>query len=223
MSDRKLVVNIEGSDHEESNGEDVEVLRAEMTSIRSDLSSTALSRDDGVEITAAPLTGTSTQSAARINVYDNIPFAGGDGDYSVLSVLFGAHSIGEGIFGFLNMKDSNKVCVQCVECCKAVKDFPWMDTMTRIRCSVKAWGAAFPCARAVNVLWRQDMVDSDFVHIRGDARVRLHTVIISRCSRVTDAAFVHLRGIHTLNMKFCSRFTDASFVRHELLQSGNDN
>ena len=55
------------------------------------------------KIIAAALSGASTQYPPRINVYENIPFAGGDGDYSILSVLFGAHSTGEGIFGFLNM------------------------------------------------------------------------------------------------------------------------
>ena len=156
--------------------------------------------------------GASVQSAVRINVYENIPFAGGDGDYSILSVLFGAHSIGEGIFGFLNMIDSNKVRVQCVECRQAVKDFQWMDAESRIKGSVKAWRAAFPVARAVNISHRNDIVDADFVHIRGDARVRLHTVDVAGCQRVTDAAFVYLRGIHTLDMSYCRRITDAAFV-----------
>ena len=39
MSDHNIVVNIEGSDHDESIGEEVEALHAEMTSIHSDLSS----------------------------------------------------------------------------------------------------------------------------------------------------------------------------------------
>ena len=39
---------------------------------------------------------------------ENIPFAGGDGTHLILSVLFGAHSIGEGIFGFLTMIDSKQ-------------------------------------------------------------------------------------------------------------------
>ena len=171
-------------------------------------------RDDGEEITAETLGDASVQSAVRINVYENIPFAGGDGDYSVLSVLFGAHSIGEGIFGFLNMIDSNKVRVQCRECQQAVKDFPWMDSKSQIKRSVKAWRAAFPVARAVNVSERNDITDEDFVHIRGDARVRLHTVDIDGCTMVTYAAFIHLRGIHTLNMSGCNQetITDAAFI-----------
>jgi hypothetical protein len=34
-----------------------------------------------------------------------IPFAGGDGSHSVLSILAGAHSIGQGIFSFMTMID----------------------------------------------------------------------------------------------------------------------
>ena len=177
-----------------------------------------LRRDDGQEISeeisAPELEETFEQFSPRINVYENIPFAGGDGDYSVLSVLFGAHSIGEGIFGFLNMIDSNKVRVQCRECQQAVKDFPWMDSKSQIKRSVKAWRAAFPVARAVNVKYRNDIVDADFVHIRGDARVRLHHVNMRRCKRVTDAAFIHLRGIHTLDMICYNQvtITDAAFI-----------
>ena len=136
MSDSKLVVNIEDSDHDKSIGEELEALHSEMTSNHSVLSSTAERHDNGEEIVAAALEGASTQSAVRINVYENIPFAGGDGDYSILSVLFGAHSIGEGIFGFLNMMDTNKVRVQCVECRKAVMDFPWMDKESKIKVSI---------------------------------------------------------------------------------------
>ena len=67
-----------------------------------------------------------------------------------------------------------------MECRQAVEDFPWMDAKSRIRGSVKEWRAAFPCARAVNVSNCDDIIYSDFVHIRGDARVRLHTVDMAR-------------------------------------------
>ena len=81
MSDENLLVDGEFIDRDESNGEELEVLHAEMTSFQSDLSSTAERHDDGEEITATALTYTSVQSLPRINVYENIPFAGGDGDY----------------------------------------------------------------------------------------------------------------------------------------------
>ena len=74
-------------------------------------------------------------------------------------------------------------------------DFPWMDAKSEIKGSVRTWRAAFPAARAVNVARCNNIVDSDFVPIRGDARARQHTVNMSWCRRVRDAAFVHLRGI----------------------------
>ena len=143
-----------------------------------------------------------------------IPFAGGDGSHSVLSVLFGAHSIGQGIFSFMTMIDSNIVRPVCRECRQAIMDFPWMDDVSKIKGSVEAWRVAFPLARAVNVMERQDIVDADFVHIRGDARVRLHIVDMRGCRRVTDAAFIHLRGIQILCMNNCNQvtITDAAFV-----------
>ncbi len=75
MSDHNIVVNSEVSDHDESIGEEVEASNSEMTSIHSDLSPTAEHRDDGEEIIDAGLEGASVQSAVRINVYENIPFA----------------------------------------------------------------------------------------------------------------------------------------------------
>ena len=55
MSNSKVVVNIEGSDHDESIGEDLGASHSEMTSIHSDLTLTALSHEDGEEIIAAAL------------------------------------------------------------------------------------------------------------------------------------------------------------------------
>ena len=214
MSDENQFIAGDDSGHNESNGEDLNTTHAEMTSIHSDLTSTVERRDDGEEITAAALFVPPAQSAVRINVYENIPFAGGDGDFSILSVLFGPHSIGKGIFCFITMIDSNKVRVQCRECRQAIMDFPWMDSTSKIKGSIEKWRASFPVARAVNVSERKDIVDADFVHIRGDARARLHTVDMNRCKAVTDAAFVYLRGIHTLNMFGCNQMTitDAAFV-----------
>ena len=45
-------------------------------------------------------------------------------------------------------------------------------SMCHIKGSVKAWRAAFPVARSVNVSKRSDIVDADFVQIRGDARLQ---------------------------------------------------
>ena len=101
MSSKYPLINCEGIDPYDSIGENVEVLHAEMTSIHCDLTSTAERRDDGEEIITVGLEGVSDQSAVRINVHENIPFAGGDGNDSILSILFGA----QGIFGYLNIID----------------------------------------------------------------------------------------------------------------------
>ena len=178
----------------------------------------AQSHDNGEEITAttSSLTSSSTATQSAYDIYvwpENMRFAGGDDDFTILSILSGAHSLGGGIFGFLNMKDSNKLRVQCVECRKAVRDFPWMDDESQITGSVKVWRAAFPYAQAVNISNRNDIVAADFVHIRGDARVRrMHTVLMPNCCSVTDAALAHLQGIHTLDMSGCRKITDAAFV-----------
>ena len=42
-------------------------------------------------------------------------------------------------------------------------DFPWIDENSYITGSVKAWRADFLAARVVNILWRDDIVDTDFV------------------------------------------------------------
>jgi hypothetical protein len=48
------------------------------------------------------------------------------------------------------------------------------------------------------------ITDAAFVHLRG-----IHTLDMSECNQVgiTDAIFTHLRGIHHLNMKLCSQRT----------------
>ena len=117
------------------------------------------------------------------------------------------------------MRESNALRNVCKEFREAVMDFPWMDAESVIKGSIEAWRAAFPAARAVNVKAgyggrRKPIVDSDFVHIRGDARARLHTVNMFNCWQITDAAFVHLRGIQSLVMAYCDQIviTDAAFV-----------
>ena len=61
MSDHNSVVNIEGSDHDESIGEEVEAMHAEIDAIRSDLYPTAERHDDGEEIIDAGLESDSDQ------------------------------------------------------------------------------------------------------------------------------------------------------------------
>ena len=100
-----------------------------------------------------------------------------------------------------------------MECRQAVMDFPWMDDESHIKGNIEAWRASFPCARAVNVSGRGDIVDADFVHIQRD--VRLQTVKMRGCGVLVQVlAFVHLREIHTLNMSGCRQATntDAAFM-----------
>ena len=155
MSASKPLVDNDVIDHNESTVKKSDTQHDKLTSIRSVLTSTAKTHVDGEEITSPAMAGGNDQVSPRINVYENIPFAGGDGDYSILSVLFGEHSIGGGIFGFLTMIDSNNVRAQCVECRIAIMDFAWMDDKSHIKGNIEAWRAAFPVARAVNVSERR--------------------------------------------------------------------
>ena len=155
-----------------------------------------------------------------VDTFAKVPFAGGRELTLFLLFRFSTAHIRSGrAFSDLTMYESNELRLICKEFREAVMDFPWMDAswVSHVKGSLRAWRAAFPAARVVNVkgVWRQKpIVDSDFVHIRGDARARLHTVDMSDCTSVRDAAFVHLRGIHTLAVGGCDHgtITDAAFV-----------
>lgn len=54
-----------------------------------------------------------------------VSFAGGERDLTILSVLDGEHSNGDGIFGFLSPQDSRSLLVVCKEMNKAVLKFKW--------------------------------------------------------------------------------------------------
>ena len=97
----------------------------------------------------------------------------------------------------------------------AVAAHAWHDTRTRIRWPAR-WRAAFPAAMAGNVSsdYRSPppmLTNADFVHFRGVRELNM-----SYCwqATITDAAFAHLRGIHTLNMSGCRQatITDAAFA-----------
>jgi hypothetical protein len=46
------------------------------------------------------------------------------------------------------------------------------------------------------------ITDAAFVHLKG-----IHKLDMQYCNQagITDAAFVHLRGIHTLDIRFCNQ------------------
>ena len=109
-------------------------------------------------------------------VLHGVPFAG-RARFSVLSHLRAAHSSGGGLFGFMTMRESNKVRVQCREAHAEVAAFAWADACwarpegvaddSRVKGNVAAWQFAFPAARAVNILpaGRADRRDADVTHI----------------------------------------------------------
>ena len=79
-----------------------------------------------------------------------------------------------------------------------------------IRTSLQAWRASDPAAEVVNVGGRRDLLDADFVHLKG-----IKALNMSWCNQagITDEAFKSLEGIHTLNMSSCSQagITDEAF------------
>jgi hypothetical protein len=104
----------------------------------------------------------------------------------------------------------------CREARAAVASHAWEDRDTIIKGSIAAWRACFPRARCANVRMRDweegyrraPVMYADFAHFEG-----LRELNMAGCSDVTDAAFVHLRGIHTLDMSCCNQptITDAAF------------
>ena len=93
----------------------------------------------------------------------------------------------------------------CREFQAAVAAHPWEDRETVIQGSIGGWRACFPRARCANVnkcRRHAPVVDADFVHFVG-----LWELNMDSCNAVTDAAFVHLRGIRVLDMSLCSQST----------------
>ena len=136
----------------------------------------------------------------------------GDRDFetTVLSVLAGAHGVGEGVLGFFDTREARALRLVCVEFRDTVASAPWADLGTRIW-NVGRWRTCFPHARKANISRVYSIVDADFAHFEG-----IHTLDMSHCSQagITDGAFVHLTGIHTLDMSWCVQagITDAAFV-----------
>ena len=110
--------------------------------------------------------------------------------------------VGVVLFPFISTEDAARgLRLTCRELKQAVTDFPWEDMDTVIHGSIALWRACFPRARGANVgqrgQWggnpnarRAAVVDGDFLHFVG-----LRALNMSRCTQVTDAAFVHLKGI----------------------------
>ena len=70
---------------------------------------------------------------------------------TVLSVLAGAHSVGEGILGFFDTREARALRLVCVEFCEAVAVVPWADMGTRIWENVGGWRRSFPRATKATI------------------------------------------------------------------------
>ena len=141
-----------------------------------------------------------TAAAARGT---RIPLAGGDAAGNPTETL-----LSEAGLVLLKMFDTREACalrLVCREFVEAVRRQQWEDGGTVIKGSIAAWRACFPRARCATV-GRHDVnfcpqgrraavYSADFVHFEG-----LRSLNMNMCYYVSDAAFVHLRGIHTLRM-----------------------
>ena len=61
--------------------------------------------------------------------------------------------------------------------------------------------------KKLNIMNCNRITDNAFIHLKG-----IHTLKMNTCNQITDKAFIHLKGIHTLNMRLCSEITDKAFI-----------
>jgi hypothetical protein len=160
---------------------------------------------------------------------------------TLLSVLHGAHSVGEGVFGFLSTREARALRLVSRECLDAVKAARWRDESTPITGPLASWRACFPGAIAAHVRrvdygkmldvggeFYRIITEAALAHLAGIrtvvmrgcrisdaglARLKgIHTLDMSHCDGFTDAGLAHLTGIHTLDMRFCTLITDAGLA-----------
>jgi len=90
---------------------------------------------------------------------------------------------------------------------EAVQGLRLADKQTVVRGSLELWRRSFPNARCINLTGRV-LTDADFVHLRGI----LH-VCLDKTLGFTDAAFSHLTGVQTLSLIRCTApLTDAALA-----------
>ena len=128
---------------------------------------------------------------------------------NVLSELRDPDLAGKGILSFLNAKTAAALRGTSAFARNSVTEGYLGSKETIIRGSLAQWRRANPNAIYANISGRNDLTDADFVHLRG-----IKFLNMSGCNegRLTDAAFSHLRGIHTLKMSNCRQMTDAAFA-----------
>ena len=149
-----------------------------------------------------------------------VPLAGG-GQETLLS------EVGFVLLPLFSTRDACALRLVCREFLAAVTEHPWEDMGTVIQGSVAAWRACFPHARCARVR-KGDADDGDEIRAAPVVDADLHfeglrELNMADCRDVTDAAFVHLRGIHTLDMSWCDQatITDAAFAHLVGIQSLN--
>jgi len=98
----------------------------------------------------------------------------------------------------------------------AVRTYPWnfYDDPIPNFMTIRRFFELFPNAIGLNIANRYYEIDDDFIYIPKDedGNCKLKYLNMQSCYRITDAAFVDLKGIHTLNMQSCYEITDAAFV-----------
>ena len=130
------------------------------------------------------------------------------GRQSVMSVLNAEHSKGDGIFGFLSPRNQESLAKVSNNLSKSKRLFDKGSNDPVIQGPLEVWRRENPNEIYANISGRDDLTDADFVHLRG-----IKYLYMSWCTGITDEAFVNLRGIHTLNMSNCSQagITDRAF------------
>ena len=136
------------------------------------------------------------------------PHPGGLGELDLEGLLTHPH-LGVAVLQYLG--NDTRAATALRGTCRGARDavaaHRWHDTATRVVWPAR-WRAAFPAATAANVSREyggpSTLTDADFVHFRG-----IHTLNMSWCNQatITDGAFAHLAGIHTLNMSCCHQAT----------------
>jgi len=73
---------------------------------------------------------------------------------TVLSTLYGAHSVGKGLLSFFSTREARALRLVNDEMRAALAGVPWADAKPRIARDLRAWRASFPKARKANISGR---------------------------------------------------------------------
>jgi hypothetical protein len=98
--------------------------------------------------------------------------------------------------------------------------FDFYDEPIPEKMSIKQFRNIFKSTKGINISKRQNITDKDFEFIRpippttvvGQNYMNGFRLNMNNCWKITDAAFVNLKGIHTLDINYCRQITDAAFV-----------